>query len=963
MTENSAYIEYLRTQFEMIRDERRTSANTATRIGTAFLDLLGLVELHDDTPWETIEDPETGEKSAHLREGYDGAWTEGYLSALGRGNEDDEGSALLFDPLASINEANLGMPMEAGVGIVWNGLRWEYGKTGGGGFSSISQDGLSLTFSGDGLQSQTISLSHTHNVSDLTNDLGFVTSDTLSVLLAEKVDVTWFSRLFKAYNGSTEVTPNQNGTIDNIKAMFGFWTEQYLSALGRGSNASSMLDETMMWALLGSSGNQQIDISHLQSALGTFMPQGVLISVARGSADGKIDFVGSGPGNVYTVDFIHTHAFSDITGRPTTLAGYGITDAYTMTQTDALLAAKVDVSWFRTLFKAYNSSGTEITPNSAGTIDNIQAMVGFWTDQYISALGRGSAGSTLLDEALMWSLLANSDTTKQISLSHLTTALSSYAQTANVITSVAKHATTDGKINFISQAQTYTVDFNHTHQWAQITGQPTRLSQFQNDVPYATSAELTAATSALSYFNAISRVSDGKLRWSGQNAQQDVDFIHTHAFSDITGRPTTLAGYGITDAYTMTQTDALLATKVDVSWFRTLFKAYSSNGTEITPNAAGTIDNIQAMVGFWTNQYISALGRGSTGSTMLDEALMWSILANSDTTKQISLSHLTTALSSYAQTTNVITSVSKNSTDGKINFISQAQTYTVDFIHTHAFTDITGKPTTLAGYGITDAAAKIHTHDIYLGTTKLTTGNAAGSVSSITGMSSVNTDALVLRQITYNSQTVNAVGIGMTPSYPLDVAKRARFADGLYLYESNANLRIGASRLLFSGSGIADSYIRKGSSYLALSSSSSGENGLVVYNTNEVRFTAGAWSDGYLSALGQNSSSDQRLKTELGKVDLKLGNIANAPMVRYFWTAKPWLGDQAGSYAQYWQTILPETVKEGRDGYLEMQYGVIALLSVIATARCVEDHERRIKVLEEENKQLKKQLKSYGYAI
>ena len=742
MTENSAYIEYLRTQFEMIRDERRTSANTATRIGTAFLDLLGLVELHDDTPWETIEDPETGEKSAHLREGYDGAWTEGYLSALGRGNEDDEGSALLFDPLASINEANLGMPMEAGVGIVWNGLRWEYGKTGGGGFSSISQDGLSLTFSGDGLQSQTISLSHTHNVSDLTNDLGFVTSDTLSVLLAEKVDVTWFSRLFKAYNGSTEVTPNQNGTIDNIKAMFGFWTEQYLSALGRGSNASSMLDETMMWALLGSSGNQQIDISHLQSALGTFMPQGVLISVARGSADGKIDFVGSGPGNVYTVDF-----------------------------------------------------------------------------------------------------------------------------------------------------------------------------------------------------------------------------IHTHAFSDITGRPTTLAGYGITDAYTMTQTDALLATKVDVSWFRTLFKAYSSNGTEITPNATGTIDNIQAMVGFWTNQYISALGRGSTGSTMLDEALMWSILANSDTTKQISLSHLTTALSSYAQTTNVITSVSKNSTDGKINFISQAQTYTVDFIHTHAFTDITGKPTTLAGYGITDAAAKIHTHDIYLGTTKLTTGNAAGSVSSITGMSSVNTDALVLRQITYNSQTVNAVGIGMTPSYPLDVAKRARFADGLYLYESNANLRIGASRLLFSGSGIADSYIRKGSSYLALSSSSSGENGLVVYNTNEVRFTAGAWSDGYLSALGQNSSSDQRLKTELGKVDLKLGNIANAPMVRYFWTAKPWLGDQAGSYAQYWQTILPETVKEGRDGYLEMQYGVIALLSVIATARCVEDHERRIKVLEEENKQLKKQLKSYGYAI
>ena len=46
-----------------------------------------------------------------------------------------------------------------------------------------------------------------------------------------------------------------------------------------------------------------------------------------------------------------------------------------------------------------------------------------------------------------------------------------------------------------------------------------------------------------------------------------------------------------------------------------------------------------------------------------------------------------------------------------------------------------------------------------------------------------------------------------------------------------------------------------------------------------------------------------------------------------------------------------------------MQYGVIALLSVIATARQVVDHERRIRVLEEENKQLKKQLKPNGYAI
>ena len=812
-----------------------------------------------DCFFEEYQEPD-GTVSVRLKKRYSGLWTDGFLASLGRraAEEDSGGSALLFEPLASINEASLDMPQEAGVGIVWNGRRWEYGRTGGG-FSTISK-----------------------------------------------------------------------------------------------------------------------------------------------VSEGVLRWSDSNGGEGVAVNFIHTHAFADITGKPTTLAGYGITDAYTMTQVDALLAQKVDVSWFRSLFRAYASGGSEILPNASGTIDNIQSMLGFWTNQYISALGRGSAGSTLLDETMLWSLLGNSDTTKQISLSHLQAALSSYAQTANVITRVAKNPDGDGRIDFVSQSQTVTVDFIHTHSWAQITGQPTKLSQFQNDVPYATAAELTSALSQLSYYDTVSRVSDGILRWGGRNAQTDVNFIHTHAFADITGKPTTLAGYGITDAYTMTQVDALLAQKVDVSWFRSLFRAYASGGSEILPNASGTIDNIQSMLGFWTNQYISALGRGSAGSTLLDETMLWSLLGNSDTTKQISLSHLQAALSSYAQTANVITRVAKNPDgDGRIDFVSQSQTVTVDFIHTHSWAQITGQPTklsqfqndvpyataaelsstvstaiaalsfynsaswnstslklTLSGQNASKEVTLSHSHDVYLGTTKLTTGNASGSVTAVTGLGTINTDALVLRQITYNSATVNAVGIGGTPSYPLDVSGLARFRSGIKLSASGANavLDISNSNMTFSGNGYVTQYIRKGTAYLALSSSGSGEYGLVVYNTNEVRFSAGAWSDTYLSALGQNTSSDRRLKTELGKVSLKVSDIAAAPMVRYLWTGKPWLGEQVGSYAQAWQPLLPEAVKNGHDGYLEMQYGVIALLSVIATAREVEDHGRRILELEGENRILKEEM-------
>lgn len=50
------------------------------------------------------------------------------------------------------------------------------------------------------------------------------------------VSIAFFSRLFQAKNGNTNVNPNDTtSTINSIKAMFGFWTEQYISALGQNS--------------------------------------------------------------------------------------------------------------------------------------------------------------------------------------------------------------------------------------------------------------------------------------------------------------------------------------------------------------------------------------------------------------------------------------------------------------------------------------------------------------------------------------------------------------------------------------------------------------------------------------------------------------------------------------------------------------------------------------------------------
>lgn len=116
----------------------------------------------------------------------------------------------------------------------------------------------------------------------------------------------FFSSLFKAYDANgNEVLPNDTETvIDNIKAMFGFWTDFYVSALGTGGQQSvglrlaqladvnvagvtngqvltydttsgkwiastpqSGTDMATVWSNLAASGNQQIDYSHLSGAI------------------------------------------------------------------------------------------------------------------------------------------------------------------------------------------------------------------------------------------------------------------------------------------------------------------------------------------------------------------------------------------------------------------------------------------------------------------------------------------------------------------------------------------------------------------------------------------------------------------------------------------------------------------------------------------------------------------------
>ena len=78
------------------------------------------------------------------------------------------------------------------------------------------------------------------------------------------------------------------------------------------------------------------------------------------------------------------------------------------------------------------------------------------------------------------------------------------------------------------------------------------------------------------------------------------DTSHTHAFADLTSKPTTIAGYGITDAYTDSEVDTLLAGKSDTGHVHT-FASLTSKPTTLSgygiTDAQGLNSNLTAFAG------------------------------------------------------------------------------------------------------------------------------------------------------------------------------------------------------------------------------------------------------------------------------------------------------------------------------------------------------------------------------
>ena len=252
--------------------------------------------------------------------------------------------------------------------------------------------------------------------------------------------------------GTTTETDEETGyvttvttEISSIESKKGFWTNYFISALGlnsEGGGGGLTLNEPL--ATINVSGLA----NHPSSSNQTIVWNGTAwVYGTAGGGTGTVTGVKVGDityspvnGIVSIPAYPTSLAWSAITGKPTTLAGYGITDAkiengvitlgsnsitpltssditdmatktwvgqqgfalasnvYSRTDADAKF---MTIAAFENLFNALNSSGQKVSHPYSSGVASIKAMVGLWTEQYLSALGKSdSGGEIVLNEPL-----------------------------------------------------------------------------------------------------------------------------------------------------------------------------------------------------------------------------------------------------------------------------------------------------------------------------------------------------------------------------------------------------------------------------------------------------------------------------------------------------------------------------------------------------------------------------------
>lgn len=513
-----------------------------------------------------------------------------------------------------------------------------------------------------------------------------------------------------------------------------YWEEvegsRVLKAKGSGGGSTG-LDETKLWNVLGTPGDQQIDYSHLRSAFSQFSNEFVTINTEQEITALKHFTAGLSVGEskkkIYEENgVVYIDADVAVTGAMTFYATAGRTVSTIM---DAVTVDGITIKKENNVLKAVSGAGSSF------------------------------------DENAMWSALSGSSD-NQINKSHLTMALDGYATRNWVIENYATKSelsAVSNKLNdFLEGSDTDTI----INKWKELeaflsgmveTDNLAEILETKADKKYVDSTFVTLATKQTitgeKTFSSV--LNTAAIKASGAITAPSL------AVSDWV----TIAGIKLRKLE-----DGALMLEGNLALTGGL-TTYASDGVSFPSIYDGLpIDNDTI---YWQEVDGSRVLKAREGSgPSFDKSAMWTALAGS-TTEQINKSHLTTALTGYATESwvtskNYLTSVSiatisdlhanwdallkaapsayvtrwptisevtdrKNliiklnggSTEGTNLFtynvtgektinITPAGIGAAASSHNHSWSNITsGKPSTLSGYGITDAYTKTESDNKY----------------------------------------------------------------------------------------------------------------------------------------------------------------------------------------------------------------------------------------------------------
>ena len=498
---------------------------------------------------------------------------------------------------------------------------------------------------------------------------------------------------------------------------------------GEAPSGSGGIDETELWAILGNTGTQQIGANHLTTALFSYATQswvenkGYLTSVdvsdIGGLGEGWAALLGSAP-DFYTKSQVYSKSEAD--NRFVTLATEQIISG--KKSFTALLTASAGISSTDADFIGYVSASKLYVPSYSG--NKVY-------DLYISnapVSGEAPSGTSGIDEDELWTILSNGSGEEIIAVNHL------------------------------PSLSSLTGDLP----WSRVTNKPDLVNSV---------AGLTGSVTKAALQNALSDsthrfVTDTQIEsWNDKCDADDVKQIKVNnavnadnvPLSGVTGigngwddllrddKPSTLAGYGITDAYTKEGVDSLLLGYVTLRSEQSItgkktFTQLLTASAGISSTYANFSDYISAAKLYLpysgNNKKYDIListapvsGEAPSGTSGIDEDELWTILSNGSGEEVISVSFLP-ALASL---------------EGNLDWsrIADKPQWIGSSKPSYSYTEITGLGDQLATYARKDGSNATGTWGISISGDAATLGGVSkgGLLTSVTSTSTTNLSVVV----------------------------------------------------------------------------------------------------------------------------------------------------------------------------------------------------------------------------